>query len=208
MQDAGVSIAQFLDAAAARQPAPGGGAVAALAGALAASMGEMVVNYSLGKKGLEAHADQLKDLLGEFHRARLMLTELMREDQLAFEQMSAAKKLAKDSPQRAAAIAAAAQVSADVPAEVAAAAAAILDLCGRLMPIANSYLLSDLAVCTDLSMATVRCAIHNVRANLPDLGSDAARQKTVLLCDAVLSRALRTVRIVSPKIAERQKELA
>src|SRR4051812_18812327 len=49
------TIESFLAAAAAKQPAPGGGSVAALAGALAASMGEMVINYSLGKKNLAAY---------------------------------------------------------------------------------------------------------------------------------------------------------
>jgi formiminotetrahydrofolate cyclodeaminase len=38
------TIGDFLAAAAARQPTPGGGSVAALAGALAASMGEMAVH--------------------------------------------------------------------------------------------------------------------------------------------------------------------
>ena len=47
------TLADFLDATAARQPTPGGGAVTALAGVLAAAIGEMVLNYSVGKKGLE-----------------------------------------------------------------------------------------------------------------------------------------------------------
>ena len=69
MYDHTHTIEQFLDATAAKQPTPGGGSVTALAGALAASMGEMVLNYSVGKKGLEAHQDQLKPALHEFHRA-------------------------------------------------------------------------------------------------------------------------------------------
>ena len=53
--DAKTSLSDFLDATAAKQPAPGGGSVTALCGALAAAIGEMVLNYSIGKKGLEAH---------------------------------------------------------------------------------------------------------------------------------------------------------
>ena len=41
--------------------APGGGSVAALAGALAAAMGEMVLNYSIGKKDLAAHEPVLRE---------------------------------------------------------------------------------------------------------------------------------------------------
>ena len=41
MFDKTTTIEKFLDAAAAKQPTPGGGSVSALAGALAAAMGEM-----------------------------------------------------------------------------------------------------------------------------------------------------------------------
>jgi len=58
-------------------PAPGGGSVTALAGALAVSMGEMVLNYSIGKKDLAPHAAELQAALAEFGRARAMLLELM-----------------------------------------------------------------------------------------------------------------------------------
>src|SRR3954463_8306073 len=93
MYDQSTTIEKFLDASAARQPTPGGGSVAALAGALAASMGEMVVNYSLGKKDLEAFADELKPALAEYHRARGMLVQLMGEDQQAYAALTAARKL-------------------------------------------------------------------------------------------------------------------
>ena len=83
MYDQNTTIQDFLNAAAAKQPAPGGGSVTALVGALAASMGEMVVNYSIGKKGLEAHQVELKEVVGELHRARQLLLQLMAEDQRA-----------------------------------------------------------------------------------------------------------------------------
>src|SRR3954471_12862588 len=87
------SINDFLEAAAAKQPAPGGGSVTALAGALAASMGEMVLNYRVGKKELEPYLGELKPALAEFHRARQVLTQLMAEDQQAYAALTAARKL-------------------------------------------------------------------------------------------------------------------
>src|SRR3984885_11522875 len=94
------TIAEFLDGTAAKQPAPGGGSVAALAGALAAAIGEMVINYSVGKKGLEAHQDELKKALAELHRARQIMLELVTEDQSAYQALNAAKKLPQGSPER------------------------------------------------------------------------------------------------------------
>ena len=61
--DGSHSLNDFLTALAAKQPAPGGGSVAALAGALAAAMGEMVLNYSIGKKDLAAHEPTLRAAL-------------------------------------------------------------------------------------------------------------------------------------------------
>ena len=45
--DASRTISAFLEATAARQPAPGGGSVTALVGALASAIGEMVLAYSV-----------------------------------------------------------------------------------------------------------------------------------------------------------------
>src|SRR5947208_13252171 len=93
MYDQNTTLKDFLNAAAARQPTPGGGSVTALAGALAASMGEMVVNYSIGKKGLEAFQGELKPAVEELHRARGLLLRLMAEDQAAFQALTTARKL-------------------------------------------------------------------------------------------------------------------
>ena len=78
------TIDRFLDATASKQPAPGGGSVTALVGALSAAMGEMVLNYSAGKKELAKHEPELRAALSEFTRARSVLAELMLEDQAAF----------------------------------------------------------------------------------------------------------------------------
>src|SRR3954467_14635955 len=94
MFDRNTTIDTFLRATAAKQPTPGGGSVAALAGALAAAMGEMVLNYSVGRKQNSPDADQsMRVVLAEFTRARQLLLELMREDQLAYESLTAARKL-------------------------------------------------------------------------------------------------------------------
>src|SRR5882672_8189200 len=97
MEDQQSTIAQFIEAAAAKKPTPGGGSVTALVGALAASMGEMVLNYSIGKKELAAYEGELKPALAELHRARQMMLQLMVEDQAAYEAMTAARKLPDNS---------------------------------------------------------------------------------------------------------------
>src|SRR3954468_13791995 len=90
--DSKTSLDEFLNAAAAKRSTPGGGSVTALVGALAATMGEMTLNYSVGKKGLEAHQSKLEPALRELTHARQLLTGLMIEDQGAFAAVTAARK--------------------------------------------------------------------------------------------------------------------
>jgi formiminotetrahydrofolate cyclodeaminase len=187
------SIDAFLSATAAKQPTPGGGSVAALAGALSAAIGEMVVNYSVGKKDLAQHQAELQSALTELTRARQIMLELMVEDQVAFEELSACRKLPASDPQRAQRFEAALLVCIGIPQSIGATAAAILRSCDRLVEMSNRFLLSDLAVCAELAMATVRCAAYNVRINLADVDDP---QRRLALDSAALKQVIDASRII------------
>jgi formiminotetrahydrofolate cyclodeaminase len=206
MYDHTTPIGTFLDAAAAKQPAPGGGSVTALVGALAAAMGEMTVNYSVGKKGLEAHQDQLKAALAELHRARQLMLSLMAEDQVAYEALTAARKLPEGSPQRQQELPAALMACIRVPQAIAATAVAVLELSHRVVDHVNYYLLSDLAVCSDLAMATARCAVYNVRVNLTDVEDPRTRRDVETSIGEILSHARGYIQRVGPRIWERHAD--
>lgn len=193
--DARETLEAFISAAAAKQPTPGGGSVAALVGALAASMGEMVLNYSLGKKDLSAHEQSNRAALAELTRARTLLLELMAEDQAAYEALTSAKK-ARDAGRIPAALLACIRI----PQTVAAAAVAILDRCGKVAPGINRYLASDLAVCAELCMATARCAVYNIRVNLGDVADERERRKFEQQAARTLSSATQLIQRLMPKI--------
>lgn len=204
MHDLTTSIGDFLTAAGAKQPTPGGGAVAALAGALAASMGEMVLNYSVGKKSLTAHEPALQQALGEFARARALLLGLMVEDQQAYEALSAARKLPESAPTRQNEFNTALLACVRVPQAIGATALATLQLADRLVEKVNPYLLSDLAVCCELSMATIRCAAYNIRANLPDLTDPADRARIEQSAQTLIDHARPVIQRVVPAIWTRR----
>src|SRR5207302_5024491 len=131
--DQNQTIHDFLTALAAKQPVPGGGSVAALTGALAAAMGEMVLNYSVDKMDLQDYADELRPVLEELHRARRLLLDLMVEDQEAYEALTAARKLPRDSQEREDQFPAALLACIRAPQSVAATAVAVLELCDRVV---------------------------------------------------------------------------
>jgi formiminotetrahydrofolate cyclodeaminase len=195
MHDASLPISVFLDAAAAKQPTPGGGSIAALSGALAASMGEMVVNYSVNKKDLQAHRPQLEAALGEFHRARQLLLGLMVEDQEAYTALTDARKQGGGEAFDVALLA-----SIRVPQAIATTALALLEISDKLVDKVNHHLLSDLAVCTDLAVATIRCASYNIRANLPDVADLAERKRFEQSAAQLVRRGIALVNQISPRI--------
>ena len=200
MFDSSTPIGTFLDAAAAKQPTPGGGSVTALVGALAATMGEMTLNYSVGKKGLEAHQDVLAPAVRELTHAREVLTRLMLEDQGAFAAVTAARKRPDADPDRDAHFAAALLACIRIPQAMAATGVAVLEIVDRVADKVNPWLLSDLAVCADLAMTTTRCALYNVRANLPDVKDPADRDAIERSSRTLLARGLTLVQRAAPRI--------
>jgi glutamate formiminotransferase/formiminotetrahydrofolate cyclodeaminase len=193
------TIDAFLAATAAKQPTPGGGSVAALAGGLAAAMGEMVLNYSLGKKDLAQHQDALKHAVSELNRARVVMLELMVEDQAAYDALTAARKLPENDSQRSSKIDAALAVCIRIPQTIGTTALAILQICDRVVEIVNPYLLSDLSVCAELAMATLRCAAYNVRVNLAGVQS-VERFQIDSSVNKQMVDASRTIQRVIPRI--------
>lgn len=163
--DSSATLDVFLSAAAAKQPIPGGGAVAALVGALASAMGEMVLNYSVGKKDLNEYHEHNTEALQELQKARHLFQSLMVEDQQAYLAFSQARKAQAD-PQT---LQQRVKTCVQVPLTIATVALQVLRIAVRVAHTSNRWLLSDLAVCGELAMATLRCGIHNVRINLPEL---------------------------------------
>ena len=165
------ALLPFLEAVAAKQPTPGGGAVSAVVGALAAAIGEMAINYSIGRKATPQFDAELNIVLGELTRARAIMLELVVEDQNAFAELSEAKKLPAEDPARTARVAAAVEMCIAVPRAIAATALTMLRIVEPIVDKTNKWLLSDLAVCVELAMATIRTAQYSVRANLSEVAA-------------------------------------
>lgn len=191
------SVKGFLDELASSAPAPGGGGVAALAGALGSALVSMVGNLTLGKKDYTEVQDQVSGLLEQSERLRGRLTGLIEEDYAVFMRLSGTLKLPRatdaEKAARTAAVQAALKEAAEVPMQIAESCAAAMKLCRPIAEIGNKNAVSDAGVAVLMAEAGLRSAALNVLINLGLIKDEAfvARQRARL--DALLegSSALR-----------------
>jgi methenyltetrahydrofolate cyclohydrolase len=172
------TIEAFLTDLAARIPAPGGGATAALHAAQASALLAMVARYSDGPK-YAADASEIGSVRTDADELRESCMDLMAADADAFEAVAAAYRLPRDTPElagdRSAAVAAALAGAAEPPAAVIAAAARLVKLAEVLLPIGNRNVVSDVAAAAEAIRAAVATARINIVVNLRGI-TDAAAQ--------------------------------
>jgi glutamate formiminotransferase/formiminotetrahydrofolate cyclodeaminase len=163
----------FVNAVAADRPTPGGGSVSALAGSLAAALGEMACRVTLKKKQFADHYDSVRQSLSHLERLRKALMEAIDRDAESYEGVIKAIRLPKASEseqaRRQQAIEEASKNAALVPlgtSELIAELSAILEL---LRPVTAPQAASDLSVALGLAAAARSGAMENVRANLPQI---------------------------------------
>src|SRR5438067_7297779 len=124
----------FLERVAAHEAAPGGGAVAAVAAALAAGLVGMVARFSGGEM---PDAPAIAD---EADRLRQLALQLAGQDAGAYQAVLAARRMPKESPDRADRLRRAVERAAEVPLSIADAAATAATLGARLAREGNANL--------------------------------------------------------------------
>ncbi len=163
------SIEAFVAACAARTPTPGGGAASAVFGAVGAALGAMAARFTIGKKGFEAHGPVLESAVATLDGLKDRLLPLVDADCAAYDAVSAAYALPKETPEqvekRKAAIRAALMGALETPLAGARLCAAGLDAIAAISDRLNKNLASDAAVCALALRAALEGLSFNVRIN-------------------------------------------
>lgn len=203
-------LTTYLDDAAAAQPTPGGGSVAAVAAALASTMASMAAAFTAGKERFKDVEPEIQGALGRLAALRARLLDLAHADMDAYAAVMAAYRLAKGNDEekadRAAAVAKATRDSLDVVEAVLAAAGETIRIGRRLADIANPNLASDVGVAAELALGAARAAAVNVAVNLVGYqdAADAAavRRRTDQAVAEAERVAVETRRIVMNRLAK------
>src|SRR5712675_2476145 len=168
-----MDLRRFCNETLSDSPAPGGGSVAALMGALGASLGGMVANLSAGKRGWEDKLRYFSDWAVKAQQLKDEMLLLVDEDTAAFNQVMAAFALPKGSDKersaRTAAIQSANKYAAEIPLRVMETAAKSYPLLAEMAENGNPASVSDVGVGALATRACIEGAAMNVRINLGQL---------------------------------------
>jgi formiminotetrahydrofolate cyclodeaminase len=173
------SIGDFLGQLAARMAAPGAGATAAVEAALSASLVAMVGRFTTD----EEHADLVDEVVAAADARRDACLQAAADDEAAFSAVAEAMKMPRDTADEQAArrrrLSQVQLAATRPPLAVLESAVELVALAERLLPIANSHLVSDVAAATAAARAAATTARLAVEANLSGIDDRDARAELV-----------------------------
>jgi methenyltetrahydrofolate cyclohydrolase len=175
-----MTLEGFLEAMASKEPTPGGGAAAAIAGATGAALIAMVGRLTIGKAGFEDLGERMEALVERADAARRELLELGDRDAAAFEGVMAAFRLPKatdvEEASRTDAIQRALEQAAGAPLNIARRAADLMELAEDATAMGNANAASDGLSAAAMLFAAVLCARANVEINAASLRDEGRRR--------------------------------
>jgi len=190
-----MDLRRFADELSMESPAPGGGSVAALCGALSASLSSMVAHLTVGKKGYESAQREVKRLAVEAQALKDSLLEDVDRDTRAFNKVMDALRLPKktddQADERDRAVEEASLEATLVPLGVLEKSINLMKLAKKIARIGNKNSLSDAGVAGLAAMAAAEGAHYNVRINLTSLKSEDTRSRIGLKAKALKNRAVK-----------------
>jgi glutamate formiminotransferase/formiminotetrahydrofolate cyclodeaminase len=169
----GESVSGFVASVASSNPVPGGGSVAAHAGALAAALAQMVAGLTIGKKKYAAVDAEMKEVALRAVSLGNTLAALVKRDAEAYSRVSEAYKLPKEpadaAARRSEAVTNALLGAANIPLETARAAVEVAGIAALLAERGNTNAITDTGVAALLAEAACKGADYNVRVNVAAL---------------------------------------
>ncbi len=169
---------RFLEALASGAPTPGGGGASAYAGALAAALGSMVGNLTVGKRAYASVEEEIKERMACLKDCREELLRLVESDAAAFSALARTWKMPKDTPARYAVRHEAEQQAlveaCEVPLQIMRVCAKVIELDDYLAHNASRTALSDVGASAALAKGALEAAALNVYVNVRAMDDEQA----------------------------------
>lgn len=164
-------VKEFLTEVSSSSPTPGGGSAAAVTGATAAALVEMVANLS-------KETNELKKLGTKAQKLRKQLLNLADEDAAAFDKVMQGFRIPKGQKGRKTKIQRAFKFATEVPLTTAQISKEVLDMAATMAKKGNKNAISDAKTAKYLAKAAISSALENVKINL-DYINDSSFKKRI-----------------------------
>ena len=190
---ASATLHGFIDELSRGTPTPGGGSVAALAGALGAALASMVASLTAKPKKYSDRRDSMTKLGVRAQELKEELLKAVDLDKSAYDGVLAAYRLPKksdeDRTRRALAIQEAMKGAAEVPLSVLSRAVKVLEITRELSLSGHPNAISDTGVAAHTAIAAAGGALYNVFINLKEIDDEDYVQEKKARADELSSRA-------------------
>lgn len=168
-----MKLTDFIDEVSRESPAPGGGSIAALAGALGASLSSMVSNLTANKRGSDTVDKILNDTAEQCQQIKEALVKAIDEDTNAFNSYMNARRLPNKSAEekkiREEAMQAGLKQAVMVPLNTAKQSLRAIEIAEVVAKNGNPNSITDVGVGAHIAYTGVLGGIYNVLINLKDI---------------------------------------
>ncbi len=194
MKIADMKVTELINEVGAGTPAPGGGAVAGLAGGVGVALTMMVNGLTLDKKGFETDRERLLDAIAKGNELKERFIDVMNRDSEVFDVLIESLALPKDDDEHKAIRRGAVQASFRnctlVPLTMMEICSEAIDLCAGLVGTTNPNVVSDLGIAALTLKTAMESAWLNVLINLSSLKDKAFRDECCQKGEALLAHAV------------------
>ncbi len=159
------TITEFTEMIASNSPTPGGGGASALVAAIGIALGDMVGEFTVGKKKYADVEEDIKALMERAQKLRVELLELVEKDAELFEPLSKAYAIPKDDPTKDEVMEACLKDAASVPLKIFDLSCESIEILEEFGKKGSKIIISDAATGVVFSWAAMYGAAVNVKVN-------------------------------------------
>lgn len=195
-----LTVRSFVDELASDSPAPGGGSVAALCGALGGALASMVARLTIGKEKYRDSWGTMERVISEGTVVYQRFMDLMEEDTEAFNQFMRARKMPKDTDEdrlkRDNALEMASKRTAEIPLLTLKECEKLSQLAMEAARLGNPNAITDAGTAALLAQSAAKAAAYNVFINLPGVKD----QGFVRACEDEVKKTLASVQKITGEV--------
>jgi glutamate formiminotransferase / formiminotetrahydrofolate cyclodeaminase len=188
-----MKLNDFADEVSRESPAPGGGSIAALTGALGASLASMVSNLTANKRGSEEVDDILVKCADNCQEIKAKLIKAVDEDTKAFNQFMDARRLPNKTKEeiekRKAAMQQGLKTAVLVPLQTAELSLEVIKICNTVAVHGNPNSITDVGVGAGSAHTGVVGGVYNVLINLKGIDDKEFVEDMKKKCDMLKNEA-------------------